>query len=444
MQGEADMKRVKASSVISGLICLLIAQLNVPAIAADPGTYILANQDIAAELRVGNKTERVTGRISMYLLAAGDGRGPGQVAVGDMNLVFTGVTQQLLAPDAENVKPLGLLAFGLAPGEMQQLNYDARSGRLTGELRMFMDATFLAAYAEVTKKRTDDTFLTPTVPVTAEVEIDIGGGLNTPVDTFREAKGEISRLTLTSIPDELEVIKLPGLTLSLGPKQYVRWSLASVRYYEIGRSLCVRPVRLMLPTQLGSTLFIRYSGDGLYFGEPGASREWGKVDVTFDIQSWEDLPAGNQWIVNSVAEADELRSRFDEDDCIEVFFAQAFDPVSLMGGGGAWGKGTGSAQVVTSDGNAHGGIDKTHLAHELGHVLGLCHPGTGYSNSCGDYPRATKGTLMCPSGFLSDNPQVNSYENGQLLSNPLLQFSYKTVTPGWDCVDNNDCPDCPN
>ncbi len=111
-----------------------------------------------------------------------------------------------------------------------------------------------------------------------------------------------------------------------------------------------------------------------------------------------------------------------------------------MGGGATFGSGTASSKIISSDGNARGGIDLTHLAHELGHVLGLRHPGAAATASA---VPASSGTLMCPSGYLNDNPKVNSQENKNLISNPLLTFAIKFISPGPDCINSADCGACP-
>ena len=77
----------------------------------------------------------------------------------------------------------------------------------------------------------------------------------------------------------------------------------------------------------------------------------------------------------------------------------------------------------------------TVTAHEVGHAIGLPHPdGT---------PGVSTNTLMCPSGWMNDNPQLNSEENEDNLSSPLFTFSLKLRTAGPDCTDSADCGWCP-
>ena len=98
--------------------------------------------------------------------------------------------------------------------------------------------------------------------------------------------------------------------------------------------------------------------------------------------------------------------------------------------------------------------DYTHIAHELGHVLGLPHPTGGISSS---------NTLMCPSGCCNDNPQLNSYvrissspfvpspfffnrfvqENAIHLNQPLpAWFISSTSQPANYCQYSLDCKAC--
>jgi hypothetical protein len=77
-------------------------------------------------------------------------------------------------------------------------------------------------------------------------------------------------------------------------------------------------------------------------------------------------------------------------------------------------------------------------------VLTLKHPGQGFPTA--DQPHridGNTGTLMCPSGFNNDNPEINSQGNADNINNPLLTYALKVVSAGPDCADDADCGACP-
>lgn len=188
---------------------------------------------------------------------------------------------------------------------------------------------------------------------------------------------------------------------------------------------------------------ITFSGDGMAFGQPGAVTEWKKADIVFNIRNWVSVYAPS-YMTFSQSEASAVRGLYDDDDCIEIFFADRFSPQTLWGGGATFDGGLHTSQIITSDENADFGIDFTHLAHELGHVVTLKHPGSGFPNPSAPHRvDGTSGTLMCPSGFANDNPQVNSADNETNANNPLLTFSLKWLSAGPDCNNDADCGPCP-
>ena len=306
---------------------------------------------------------------------------------------------------------------------------------------MYMDASWLAEFAEPAKDGRNDLFLTPTVPVTASVEIDLGKGAAERGADVRKSPGTLN-VTFSIKETRFEKAVVPGLNVKFLKPIFIDWEIAPIVWFEVARSLCIQPVRLLRLTFGGRGLFpinIQLSGAGLAFGEPGLRAEWKKADVVFNIREFMTLFSNAHWEM-SESESGSLRSQVDEDDCIEAFFVNSFDPDDLFGGGATFGSGTASSQVISSDDNARNGVDFTHLAHEFGHVLGLRHPDAAATASA--VPAST-GTLMCPSGFNNDNPRVNSQENEDLLSNPLLRFTLKLRSPGPDCLDSADCGACP-
>ena len=118
-----------------------------------------------------------------------------------------------------------------------------------------------------------------------------------------------------------------------------------------------------------------------------------------------------------------------------------------MGGGATFSSGLASAKVISSDDNSEGvcvpggaACNRTHLAHELGHVMTLHHPGVGGIPAY--MVNGSTGTLMCPSGFTADNPRRNSVFNENNVNNPLFQYLFLPLGPAPDCTNDGDCGPC--
>lgn len=216
-------------------------------------------------------------------------------------------------------------------------------------------------------------------------------------------------------------------------------------------NLCLQPVRVRHRECATTPWFgficwsgwtYTYSGDGYAFGKPGVEDQWAKVDITFTWRPWKTIidNAGKYKAVTEAEMGDFKREVSDDDDCVEIFFAPKFSPSSTYGGGACWGSGTAGAQIVTSDEQVACGVDKTHLAHEVGHALGIMHPGTGHAT----YADGSTGTLLCGSGWERDNPRRNSRDNGDNVVNPLLTCYMDTINwfNGPDCTSSADCGSC--
>ncbi len=414
------------------------AKITPPISADELGSHWLANVELAAELAVGDARQRVTGRGSLYLVASAKGMQQGYVIVRGFNILFTGVSQKLLAPAAEVREPLGMLGFAVTAGKPQRLKYDPGTGRIAGELRMFADASFLSAYARRVEDGKGDLFLTPTIPVTAMIDMTLEKPVSPRNVELQQTSARLD-VKLESGEFAYEKLKAPPLRLRFPEQILVKWEIYPILWFEVAQRLCLQPVRILRFNWSVWPPLIQLSGAGLGFGEPGARTQWAKADVVFNIRDWKTIISNDYWVVDS-GEAGGLRGTVDDDDCIEVFFPYNLDPPSMWGGGATWGSGTASAKIISSDGNARGGVDFTHLAHELGHVLGLLHPGNPASATA---VAASTGTLMCPSGYLNDNPHINSQENEDVLSNPLMTFAIKRMGPRADCVNSADCGACP-
>lgn len=129
-----------------------------------------------------------------------------------------------------------------------------------------------------------------------------------------------------------------------------------------------------------------------------ANEIWGKCCIRFDAV--DPIYIDNslyKTITEDSTEESDLRAEVDADDCIEIFVVDRWSPADAHGGEDTWSQGTTNGKIITADSNLP--IDQNHLAHELGHVLNLKHPGCAIET----HPEGCEDSVMEPSGFQNDN-----------------------------------------
>jgi hypothetical protein len=161
-------------------------------------------------------------------------------------------------------------------------------------------------------------------------------------------------------------------------------------------------------------------------------------------------------VLDDDTEAADLRAEVNEDDAVEVFVVREMSTAlaCYWGGGASFSSGTAANKIVTCDqqlsvpcpcpvdcqdycpcggcgvdASTCGAVNPYHLAHELGHTLDLSHPPDASS---------TVDSIMEPSGFCCDNPDVQSAKNCRNAENPLLYWTFCTDA---DCSGSPDIND---
>lgn len=401
------------------------------------GSALVANASVEATLRVKSGELPLKGRISMHLETSADELKQGVITVRQFNLVFPAAPQAAISgrepKSKEKTGPLGMSVP--ASEKSVRLRYDSQSQTASGEIPVqvhFPQIDEIYPPEFVKDNRESDFAVSRTQRGRVTLEIKLAE----PPDkaSARATQRQPARIT-GSASAHIEVESLGDISsyrVELSPAAWII-DVGPRFWFEAASRLCIQPVRIRSSASDASP-----TGLGLAFGIPGANTQWNKADVVFQVRPWMVVTNAALKVATSGAEEDTIRASVNVADCIEVFFVENFDPVSLHGGGATWSSGTANAKIISSDGNATFGVDLTHLAHELGHVLNMGHPG----NPNGLFNASTN-TLMCPSGWHNDNPKRNSRDNALNVANPLLVFTLKAISPGPNCNSSADCGACP-
>ncbi|MGZ5436557.1 MAG: hypothetical protein ACXWID_14645 [Pyrinomonadaceae bacterium] len=433
-----------ALALIFAMICLgsvlgiawkTDSQTRIPRPGTTDGLILIGNASFDATLRTKAGERSIKGRASFNFdtaVCCGD-----PIRVRQFNLVFPGVPQADISgrqPKSKN--PTGLLGMSIPASEKStSLRYDAKSQTVSGEIPLqshFPQIDEIYPPQMTKDPRESDYSVSRTQRARVKFELKFSEPLESA--NARAAQGQLIKLT-GNASGEIAVEPLGdigGYTIYLRPAAWAI-DIGILRRFEAASRLCIQPVRIRSGAADPSP-----TGAGLAFGRPGANTQWGKADVVFQVRDWMFINNAGLKVATEDAEEDTIRDSIDVADCIEIFFVENFDPEGLHGGGATWRSGLAGAQIISSDGNATFGVDLTHLAHELGHVLNMGHPG----DPRGLYDSSTN-TLMCPSGWHNDNPKRNSRDNASNISNPLLIWTIKPISPGPDCTSSADCGRCP-
>jgi hypothetical protein len=224
-----------------------------------------------------------------------------------------------------------------------------------------------------------------------------------------------AEITIELPPEVQELTHIPKLLIP------VKFPLIWIRV-DSRRQLTLQPVFIAPHGSQPPT------GEDFYPGLHNANELWNRCCIEFTAKC--PIYVDEQdWRVATESEAIDFKNSTSVSDAIEVFIVEALDPVDHWGGGATFASGTATAKVVSTDNQLP--LNQYHLAHELGHVLGLGHPG----DTTDSLVDGCAGSVMEPSGFFADNPALQCEANCVNASNPLLH-----IVPWRWCV-TRDRPD---
>jgi hypothetical protein len=402
---------------------------------------ITGTEDTKSTLIIDKMEVKISGRVSFHLGTSPELFEKGELKVLGFNLVHFGVSQQSLTGKKPKGKATGMVGFS-AFLENQTLHYNEKSATISGWVDGDVTISQFNEFLKVTKLAKEPTYVAPRQNASLFVEIKLQNPLYIPKTSPTLHKHFASMaFNLQVMPlKEYEVrpykIKNYGsIDTSLDLFDIVNWKAV--------KKLCIQPVRFSWISFNKNGQERNSTGSGLEFGMPAARKEWSKAGVIFNVREW--ISAG--WLspnsisksVSTLEEAFyELPLRVQVDNCVEIFFVNVFEAEDYAGGGAA----LANLAIVTSDKLAEIGVDQTHLAHELGHIQGLGHP---IEEPPRGNIRGSTGTLMCPSGFAIDNPQINSQDNANNIRHALHTFSLapRSHMDDPDCSGSEDCGQCP-
>lgn len=374
------------------------------------GVHLSARLHSAFKTSVGvdakpGEGPQVSGELTFVVGVGEDVRTP-QMFLETLNLVFD--------PSDELGGGATTPSASLPGGEPIPIDFDPGAGELAAKFEIGLD---IPSWRNEQEREYDPLDHAPGPgPVTATATIE--GRFVNELDPTPNRIELLDAHIRIEIPELLgEAVAVPVLELHyVFPLYWFRFTPA--------RQLCIQPVFIAAN---GST---PPTGADFYPGLRRANELWAPCCIEFVAKCPPIYIDKQQYRISTENEARAFKDEVNVADAIEVFIVERFDPEDTWGGGVTFGSGTAGAKIVSGDNQLP--LNENHMAHELGHVIGLIHPGDarpGVVAGC-------DGSLMEPSGFFADNPDFQCEGNCNNASNPLLCSVPHRWCFSWDRPDD--------
>ncbi|MFC2095429.1 hypothetical protein ACFLSW_03210 [Candidatus Bipolaricaulota bacterium] len=391
-----------------------------PSLEQDDGYYLAGNFDAREavfETREGRRGAGMFGTIG-FRVASGEKEAL-QLQLLNLNFISEGFKLE----EGET----GVIGLSLAEAG-NELNYDPRTGELRGSVEGFLHYELIdrmKGYKPQECKQECDRFESYVEIVKGEII----GRFQEPLQPAPEGKAVLEIEVNYELAEEVLglIHQIRVLVVVV-----INWSL-----FQSSDVLRIQPVFVGSgpsdPTATGTAFntLMNYSHD---MWNRCASERCIKFVVNDPIY----VNNNAYRVLDNQAEAIAFKGTVNVTDAVEVFVAERMSTslACSWGGGACFSGGTASSKVVSCDQQMavpnpcpapctsycpcgtclSGAINPYHLAHELGHAFNLPHPAGSWSTS-------TVTSIMEPSGFCCDNPNLQSAKNCRNASNPLMYSS---------------------
>ncbi len=390
---------------------------------------LVANAPVEAALITGEEPLTLKGTLNLHLEASLNELKSGIVNLRGSNLVFSDVPQEALSNKWTEMTyaPLGMPMQGA--GSIQ-LKIDEGHEKFLGTIPVrayFPQIDEIFPPKSFDSSGRNDHSISRTQEGNIHLSIEAG-----PLLTAAAAKKTMLEITSISLSAQ---IRIESLTFSKKTIPYYELKIIRtqlpVEIADLEQSVVVKKFGVQLVSIGKDPSDATATGRGFSYGMTAIDFLWVRLGVMITVNpNWIYIDEPNwKTPIETAAEAllREVDQRFNQAgivDYIGMVFVENFDPDCLNGGGWTIRSGTTEARIITSDGNVDQ-YDLTHLAHELGHALGLVHPG----ETDPVLRTATAGTLMEPSGWGAQNPYLNSLENAGNVRNSAFQIIQRALLP---------------